>query len=298
MQTYSFHTFDSCPFCESKNIKVLGKRLNKSQGFFPKKKIGLTTTVMRCHNCEIVFPNPLPIPNNIQDHYGIIPEQYWKPDYFIISPTHLNPLLTWMNCIQPIPKGGKILDIGAGLGKSMIALTHHGYDAYGIEPSNEFHQRAIQTMGVSPEKLQCTPVEKASYPDNYFDAILMTAVLEHVYHPKETLQQLLSWVKPGGIIYLQVPSSNWLMGKLMNLLYLLKGNDYVANLSPMHEPFHLYEFSKQSFKAVEPHLQFKTLDYKYFICDTYMPKILQPLFKTIMKQTDTGMEIGIWIQKK
>ena len=38
------------------------------------------------------------------------------------------------------------------------------------------------------------------------------------------------------------------MSRALNAVYRLQGLDYVTNLSPMHPPFHLYEFTAASFR--------------------------------------------------
>ena len=120
---------------DSKNHIVMGKRLNMSQGRKPKKKIGITTTIMRCPDCNLVYSNPMPVPKDIQYHYGIPPESYWSEEYFRPAESdflrEINKLKTFMN----IAPGSKSLELGAGIGKHMIALGKAGFDAYGLEPS-------------------------------------------------------------------------------------------------------------------------------------------------------------------
>ena len=84
MQKYSFKEIEYCEMCgsETSNHKLLGQRLNKTQGFKPKKKSGITVSIQQCQKCELIYSNPLPIPDNIQDHYGTPPEDYWVESYF------------------------------------------------------------------------------------------------------------------------------------------------------------------------------------------------------------------------
>ena len=81
---YYFNYVDKCNMCGSATDrhKILGQRLNQSQGFNPKNKTGISTTVMQCKDCSLIFSNPQPVPFDIQDHYGIPPESYWSPSYF------------------------------------------------------------------------------------------------------------------------------------------------------------------------------------------------------------------------
>ena len=126
--------------------KILGQRLNQSQGFNPKSKIGISTTVMKCTTCNLIFSNPQPVPFDIQDHYGVTPENYWRPEYFIVDKEYFGHQIKTTKDLSQFKDGMKALDIGAGLGKCMIALTNAGYDVYGFEPSVPFHQKAVEKM--------------------------------------------------------------------------------------------------------------------------------------------------------
>lgn len=140
MVKYTFQSTRNCPFCASNNLKLMGKRMNGPQGLSPHKKLGISVSVVKCHHCDLIFANPMPVPESLSDHYGVTPEQYWKPEYFIIQHHHFSGLINWMNQIQEVKPDAKILDIGAGLGKAMLAFEKYGYDVYGIEPSLPFYQ--------------------------------------------------------------------------------------------------------------------------------------------------------------
>ena len=62
--------------------KILGQRLNQSQGFNPKTKTGISTSVMQCRSSGLIFSNPQPVPFDIQDHYSVPPENYFRPDQY------------------------------------------------------------------------------------------------------------------------------------------------------------------------------------------------------------------------
>lgn len=297
--TYKIKYIENCDMCGATkdNFRVLGKRLNTSQGINPSKKIGITTTVCRCNNCNLIFANPLPVPKNISDHYGIPPENYWTENYFKIDPAYFKGEIEWMKSLIPLEKGMKSLDIGAGIGKQMIALERVGFDTYGFEPSEPFYKRAIEKMGIPQNKLQLTSIEEAEYENDFFDFISFGAVLEHLYFPSDAIQKALKWLKPGGLIHIEVPSSKWLTNRILNKFYQLRGSDYVTNISPMHAPFHLTEFSLDSFAKNAQLNNYKIKDYGYYVCDTYLPKILDPILKPYMQRTNSGMQLCVWLEK-
>lgn len=253
---------------------------------------------MKCRNCSLVFSNPQPVPLNIQDHYGIPPEEYWVENYFKIDTTLFSHELKISKSLLDFKPGMKALDIGAGLGLCMIALNNAGYDAYGLEPSVPFYERAISKMKIDPAKLKLGMLEELDYPENEFDFISFGAVLEHVYDPSASINRAMPWLKPGGLIQIEVPSSNWLINRISNLYYKMRGTDYVSNISPMHVPFHLYEFGLKSFMENGKVNNYEIAFHEYFVCQTYMPRFIDFFIKPYMRATKTGMQLSIWLKKK
>src|SRR5687767_1713415 len=193
---YYFNYLERCNMCDSDSAshKILGKRLNQSQGKNPQKKIGVTTTVVRCSRCGLIYVNPQPVPFSIQDHYGVLPEEYWIKAYFNDSSNYFQGEITTVKKLLHFQEGMKSLDIGAGLGKAMNALSKAGFDSYGFEPSEQFYERAISQSGISPEKLKLGMIENMDYPENSFDFISFGAVLEHLYNPSTSIEKALKWL--------------------------------------------------------------------------------------------------------
>lgn len=299
LKTYTFKEINTCNMCgsTSSSHKILGRRLNHSQGKSPQKKTGITTSIVRCESCKLIFSNPLPIPADIQDHYGVPPESYWQTEYYNVQPSYFNSVTSIVENLMKLEPGMKTLDIGAGLGTAMKSLELSGFDAYGIEPSVPFHERAISKMNISPERLKLSTIENAEYPENFFDFITFGAVLEHLYDPNECIEKSIRWLKPGGIIHIEVPSSEWLTHKIINLYYKLRRLDYVGNLSPMHEPYHLYEFNLKSFLLNGEKLGYKVVRHDYYVCETFMPKRFDFFLKPYMKKTNKGMQLCVYLKK-
>ena len=296
---YRFLQIENCNMCGSptQTHKILGKRLNGSQGKNPRKKLGITTTVCKCTQCGLVYSNPQPIPFDLQDHYGVPPESYWKEEYFTIDENYFKGEIYQLKKLIDFRSGMKTLDIGAGLGKQMIALSNAGFDTYGFEPSKPFYEMAVSKMKISPDKIKLGMIEEMEYPENHFDFISFGVVLEHLYSPSTCLTKALKWLKPNGIIHIEVPSSKWQIGKLINLYYKLSGSDYTGNLSPMHTPFHLYEFSIESFEAHAKNNNYQIALQQYYVGQTYMPKIIDLVMRPYMQKTNTGMQLCVWLRK-
>jgi 2-polyprenyl-3-methyl-5-hydroxy-6-metoxy-1,4-benzoquinol methylase len=281
---------------EKHRFKHLGYRLNRAQGFRPQKREGVKTDIFRCRQCGLVFSNPIPVPEKLGSHYNLSPADYWDKEY-LNNKEATALLVNHIKKTVDFTPGLKALDVGSGFGQYLNAMLNAGFDAYGIEPSPQFCRYAIE-QGVPKERLYQVSAEDAIFENNSFDFIFLGALLEHVPNPSETLKKCISWLKPDGLIYVQVPSSAWLSARLMNLYYRLIGTRFVANLSPMHPPYHLFEFSLLAFKANGLINRYYIECYEYAVCQTYFPKYLDWLIKPIMRFTNTGMELYVWLKKK
>ncbi len=289
---YAFNPVTNCAMCGSSGFKLLGMRLNGRQGLNPRKADGIAVSVKRCKSCGLVFADPQPVPRNLSDHYGTPPEGYWKPTAFQWNPNYFARDINEAKRLLGFTPGMKALDIGVGLGKAMKSLSHAGFDSWGIEPSAPFRTKAIEMMGLDGDRVQLAPMEQAEYPPQSFDFITFGAVLEHFYDPRAALDRAIGWLRPGGIIQAEVPSSDHLMSKLLNLYFRLRGTNYVTNISPMHPPFHLYEFTLESFANYEVASHWRR------VCSIYhVPKFLHPPLRWWMERTGTGMQLTVFLRR-
>jgi 2-polyprenyl-3-methyl-5-hydroxy-6-metoxy-1,4-benzoquinol methylase len=298
---YYFNEVIECEMCGSPSSghKLMGQRLNQTQGLRPKKKEGISVSVKKCRNCNLVYSSPQPVPFDIQDHYGIPPESYWSPSYFQWNDKYFAPQIATLKKLIEIKQGMKALDVGAGIGKGMLSLDHAGFDTYGFEPSHPFYERAITKMNIDPGKLKQGMIEEVDYPEGHFDFITFGAVLEHLYHPAASVEKAMKWLKPGGIIHAEIPSSRWLIARLINFYYRLAGTNYVTNTCPMHDPFHLYEFDVKSFQKLGERIGFKITYHEHMVCTIRnIPRPLHPIFRKYMELTNTGLQLTVWLQKK
>jgi 2-polyprenyl-3-methyl-5-hydroxy-6-metoxy-1,4-benzoquinol methylase len=297
---YAFVPVGQCNMCGAgrEEFRVMGLRLNASQGRNPKQASGIAVTVKRCWDCGLVFADPRAIPADLSDHYGAPAEDYWPPAYFDYDPSYFGEQIGTAKQLVKFEPGMRALDIGAGLGKCMKSLNQAGFDTYGIEPSAPFHRRAIGQMGASPERLQLSTLEEAQFDREMFDFITFGAVLEHLQDPSAAIARALEWLKPSGIVQIEVPSSDHLVSKVINFYYALRGTNFVTNLSPMHTPFHLYEFTLKSFQRNGARLGYAIAHHQYDVCEIMnLPRIIHPPLRWLMRRTDTGMQLTVYLRK-
>ena len=297
---YHFIEVSTCNMCGASTFQssVLGLRLNCSQGLRPAQKEGIAITVKNCKLCNLIFPSPLPIPFNVQDHYGVPPDEYWNESYFYNDTSYFIEEISQAKKLINFKPGMSALDIGAGIGKCMAALSVAGFNVEGFEPSTTFREIAISKLGISPEKIKLGMIEEMNFNEKSFDFITFGAVLEHLYDPNAAISKAIKWLKNEGVIQIEVPSSNWLIARLVNIYYKIIGVNYVTNISPMHEPYHLYEFSLKSFINNGKINNYEVVLYKYSICSLiHIPKFLHLFFRWYMRLTNTGMQLTVWLKR-
>lgn len=302
--TYVFNRVDKCNMChaDSANQKKIGRRMNCSNGLNPRKKIGISTTVMKCKNCGLIYSNPQPVPLDLSMHYDMPVTDYYSGDFLDIAEEGLEYKgeLDFVKIFKSHYKETgkpKVLDMGCGIGSTLSKYQKAGFDIYGLEPSHTFFEKSKDYLGDDFRKIQNVPFEKAVYDNEQFDFIYSFNVLEHVYDPNGMIVQALKWLKPGGLLGLIMPSSAWLTSKIYNLYYRLRGTEFVTNISPMHNPFHLYEFGTKSFFENAKINNYKVLKINTVATDTHLPKFLDFVLLPIMRATGTGLRLEVIIQK-
>src|SRR5262245_47216369 len=101
---------------------------------------------------------------------------------------------------------GRILDIGCGKGAFLRSFRDHrpGWHSVGIEPSREEAALARRDgqLEVHEGMLGSTALERES-----FDLVSIMHVLEHVPRPIEALPQIREMLKPGGLLFVEVPNT-------------------------------------------------------------------------------------------
>ncbi|NWF35253.1 methyltransferase domain-containing protein [Mariprofundus sp. KV] len=116
--------------------------------------------------------------------------------------------IVWQHLLQTLPQltAGKplrILDAGCGLGQMGLKLAELGHELVLSDLSGKM---VDQTRTLFAEKLPDVAVECLHGPVQemsadalgQFDLVLFHAVLEWVAEPKETLEHLLTLIRPGG----------------------------------------------------------------------------------------------------
>lgn len=299
MSALRFLEHTKCPMCSMpvSASHYWGKRLDRPQGFAPERLSGTAIRIYRCPDCGLVYSNPSPVPvehtylEGDLDASQWATRDAWHQDHFVYELGILTDLLR-----KPLANASA-LDVGFGLGASLRTLAKVFGEVQGIEPHQGLYRQAVQNNpSLSATALQCCTLQDGVFESARFDFIFLEA-LQHLPDPGAGLKQAVHWLKPGGILYAEVPSSTYLFRRLVNAVYRLKGKGFVANTNPLHGNRTYCEFSKKSFVKNGRRLGYEVIFHQNFPCVPPVPKAFRGIFTRIMRWTSTGMQHSVWMRK-
>lgn len=107
--------------------------------------------------------------------------------------------------IQLIPAAcARILDVGCGNGANLQLLAERGHQAVGLTLSHS-EAEIVRKRGFECVVLDVTASE-SPFPQESFDAILFSHVLEHTPWPQQVLTDNIKLLRPGGFVAVALPN--------------------------------------------------------------------------------------------
>jgi SAM-dependent methyltransferase len=147
--------------------------------------------IYRCSECGFGFG--FPFIGGDEEFYGILHEQRGYPDWrwdYDAAITHALNLF----------EGGKVLDVGAGVGKFLRKLSPQ-WQPHAIEAS-EMNRADLNAAGIHVFR---DLTEAASTERHSFQVITLFQVLEHISEFSQTLADCYELLAPGGRLVITVP---------------------------------------------------------------------------------------------
>lgn len=105
--------------------------------------------------------------------------------------------------VNMLPKGGRLLEIGAGTGWQAKALEARGFEVSAIDVtvSNYKQDRVWPVIDYDGKIIP--------FSDHSFDIVFSSNTLEHIPHVKEFQSEIKRVLKPEGVALHVVPSATW-----------------------------------------------------------------------------------------
>lgn len=179
-----------------------------------------------CKDCNCRYVSPRYSDRQLDEHYS--EDLFTKSkDYEGVLHNMLNPkerkrkqgdMKTEIDAVaKHIPDGGRVLDVGCQTGIFLEALPDK-YEKFGVERSE---WAAEHCKKIIDGKIYVGKIEDADFEKEYFDAINISYVVEHLQYPAKTLKHILSWLKKDGILIISVPNFGCLCSAVFREFYRL-----------------------------------------------------------------------------
>ena len=201
----------------SKKCRVCDDNLNKIK-FIQGEVTGKDIALFKCKSCSSYFSN---IEFKLQkfDEFSCSSIDTYMNEPYVSK--RVNNILSYSIEKKWLPeKNINFLDIGCGVGWSLVEAKKKGFNAYGIEPikiASEYGNNILKVNIIN------SSFQSEIFKETKFDFVMMDQVLEHIPNPMKVIVDAFSLLKPGGIFFLGVPPLDW-SRLLVSLSYQLPRN--------------------------------------------------------------------------
>lgn len=169
-------------------------------------------TVVECRRCRFRFTNPRPTRGSLPAFYT---EDYFRDErhrqsYFHAdgSPLMQLPPDRYLNRVMDIEPWsevrGTLFEIGAAHGAFLKVMRDRGWKVCGIDISPHAVSLARHAYGI--DLVAATPEDFDT--SERFDVVCMYQTLEHLPDPLHILRKARTWLKPQGLLVIEVPNAN------------------------------------------------------------------------------------------
>lgn len=241
-----------CAVCGNESRTHLGWRGGEAHH----DRQGLRVEIVRCNSCSHLYPHPMPFPKRDIASLYTDPEEYFSTHD--VETKKQNGLLMMKRFEEKLGRRGKVVDVGCGRGELLWAAREAGWEFEGVDPSAEHLDWGRKHLGIEG---RVGTLAEVKFPAEHFDAVILSSVLEHLYDPLTTLQEVWRVLKPGGIFYFDAPNEDGLYMRMGNLYMRTQGRDWVVNLAPTFPPFHVQGFNPTSLHRLLQRAGFELLDF-------------------------------------
>lgn len=184
-------------------------------------------TLERCSTCTFVFVNPQPTPEALNRLYKTL-DVSTVDLYANIAPSKVagfDRTLTWIE--GHAPNKGRLLDFACAAGHFFERAQQRGWEAHGTD-LGDWAATAAAARGLA--NLHVGSLHELAFPDGWFDVVHAAQVFEHLTDPYVELAELRRILKPGGLLYVDVPN-------YQTLPIMLGKDDFRLNMPPQHLNF-------------------------------------------------------------
>jgi SAM-dependent methyltransferase len=206
--------------------------------------------VHRCEACGFEYIAPRPTPQETAGFYdisGYYTQGGFDPAASAVARGLLSRLrnhLAWrfdrsddmIDVItRRLPRGAQVVDIGSGDGWQIKLLSQRGFRMTGVERDTKSASLQGEPAQVFEGSAEALPGE---LPRGSFDAVMFKQVLEHLVDPVHALRNAAQLLKPGGVMFVEVPNNESAIAQQSGLSW-----------EHMDVPRHINFFTQQTLQA-------------------------------------------------
>ena len=226
-------TSKKCPLCEKKTVLIVTEKLRKGE---PRK-------VFYCRPCGLGFLDSGESEAEVKAYYKSRYRKEYKPD--IAEKTNPKKLFDTyagfqrdrLDLIAPyLKKNTRLLEVGCSAGMFLWHARKKVKEAVGIDFDTQSARYAARKCGC---RVYTEEISRLPFPKGYFNVICAFQTLEHVKDPLGFLNELREYLKPGGILYVEVPNFDDV---------LVSSYDLPFHSQFYFHPAHLFYFTHKSLK--------------------------------------------------
>jgi 2-polyprenyl-3-methyl-5-hydroxy-6-metoxy-1,4-benzoquinol methylase len=233
MNTHSARATNSyCAICGSSNIKI-HRRIHSNLDVIPEgldRENSVDVTVFKCANCGLLSsPGNETTLQAYQDESVCLDAAISKitADKNVPS-VYTFDELSWIG----EPDGENLLEVGCSAGYFLLRAREKGWKTFGIDIDRNAVTYAKEKYGLN---VSWGSLPESGYQENYFKAIVMIGVLEHILDPVAYLSMARRFLKEDGFMLIAVPNASSLNAKISGL----SRHDW----DMFCEPGHLYHYN-------------------------------------------------------
>lgn len=138
----------------------------------------------------------------------------------------------------------KILDFGCGSGVMVCGLTQLGYEVTGVDGSEGMVKAArgyASENGVENIVFSIIDPIGETLPKEEYDAVICSSVLEYVEKDVKLLKNLIKSLRPNGYLFISVPNSRSILGKIEDIAIRLKLRGITKNGADVYQAKRRYD---------------------------------------------------------
>lgn len=190
--------------------------------------------VSTCSDCALAQLDPTPSPETLAALYS---SDYFQSDvagsgYGDYASQEVEYLATFAEDVRAIKRyvaSGDVLDVGCGYGYFMQVASDAGYRPFGLDLSDAAVERANARF---PGRVFRGTIKDSGLPaDQKFDVVFASHVVEHITAPVEFMRDIVTRLRPGGLVVLVTPN-------IESLLSQLSGPRWVSYKIPEHVSYY------------------------------------------------------------